>query len=269
MTTESRVLAMFVEANPIRDPDALEFDDADTATHLESLETRSTVMTATIERTVDRRPANGRWIAAAIVAATLGVVALFAATRPSEPILITTLDQRIEVIEALVAVHNSGDFDAFRDQFSDAPEVFGGTVESDVDWEFQRSFIAANEQWEFSGSCEEHSVQGRVACPMTLENDFMGPAGLYFDVPALRFEVSQAGNIEHIGAEVWRIAGDPEDYFAAFDAWLNAAHPEVHAGLGPRVEDWGMLPSAEDMPSVLPYVDEFLAQSADYPLEAP
>jgi hypothetical protein len=268
MTSEERVVTLFTQANPIRDPEGVELDDADTSAHLESLETRSIDMTTTIERTAAPGPARGRWIAAAVVAATVGAIAVLAASGPSDPVPITTLDQRIEVIESLVAVHNSGDFPAFRDRFTDSPDVFGSTRESDADWEFQRSFMAANEQWEFVGECTERPTDRTVICPLTLKNDFMEPAGLYFDVPSLEFDITETGSVRMIGASFWEIAGEPEDYSAAFDSWLSSAHPDLHAGLGPRVEGWGMMPNADDMPGVLPYVDEFLAQSSDYPLEA-
>lgn len=172
--------------------------------------------------------------------------------------------------ENAVAVHNSGDFEAFRSLFAARPRVFGSVLDSDVDWEAQRSFMAAGEQWMITGECEAiDSVS--VTCPATLVNDFMGPAGIRFEVPALAMSFEGDGTVVSLGAQTWKVAGTPEDYFAAFDEWLAGAHPEVHAGLGPRVVelsgDWGLLPGADDMVTVLAYVDEFLAASDVYPLE--
>lgn len=172
----------------------------------------------------------------------------------------------VATIEAMVASRNSGDFDAWRSHFiSDDPSIFGSVrrEESDLDW--QRSFMAANEVWTIDGDCRELAGD-RVACPFTLRNEFHGPAGLWFEVPELTFSFADDGLIGSLGANSWEIAGDLGDYNSAFDAWLGETHPDVHANFGPRVEGEDGLPSADDMPVALQYVDEFVAQSDKYPL---
>ena len=177
--------------------------------------------------------------------------------------------EHVAIIEAMVAVHNSGDFDAWRTYLSATPNLFGSKRVLDEDWAFQRSFLAANEVWTITGPCTQIGAQS-VGCPTTLANDFMEPAGLTFTVPSLQFAFSGDGEITLIGARAWEIAGVPETYFAAFDAWLMDTYPEVHSGFGPRVgdtsDDWGELPDAADMKTALAYVDEFIAQSDVYPL---
>lgn len=166
----------------------------------------------------------------------------------------------------MVATRNSGDFDAWRAHFvADDPYIFGSVRSDDSDLEFQRSFMAANEVWTIDGECSELSGD-RMACPFTLLNEFHGPAGLWFEVPGLTFDFADDGLISRMSADTWHIAGDMGDYNSSFDAWLAESHPEVHASFGPRVEGEDGLPSAEDMPVALEYVEEFLAQSDVYPL---
>ena len=177
--------------------------------------------------------------------------------------------EHMAAIEEMVASRNSGDFDAWLAHFvSDQPMIFGSTVReaSDLDW--QRSFMAAREVWTITGDCRE-LITGSVECPFRLENGFHGPAGLWFDVPALRFSFADGGLISGFSASSWQIAGDMGDYNRAFDTWLEEAHPDIHASFGPRVEGEDGLPSVEDMPVALEYVDEFLAQSDTYPIANP
>lgn len=182
-----------------------------------------------------------------------------------------TEDAMIAIVEDMIDVHNTGDFAAWQEFFGESPSVFGDEMISDEDWGFQRSFIAADEQWILTGDCA-FTFGSTVACPVEGRNDFMAPAGLSYVIPQLRVILDPAGKIISIGADRWEIRGDPEDYFAAFDAWLAETHPEVHASFGDRVGDpvtgdnWGALPNAADMPTALQYVDEFLAQSDVYPL---
>jgi hypothetical protein len=182
-----------------------------------------------------------------------------------------TDEAMVAIVEDFVGVHNSGDFVAWQSLFGDRPSVFGEPMITDADWDFQRSFFAANEQWTLTGDCILRP-NSKVECPAELRNDFMGPAGLFFVVPQLDVTLDSEGEVISIGGTRWDIRGVPEDYFAAFDAWLAEIHPDIHASFGDRVgdpvtgDDWGALPSAADMATALEYVDEFLAQSDVYPL---
>ena len=165
-------------------------------------------------------------------------------------------------VEAMVAARNAGDFEAWVDFFSDNSSVFGTRDEW---WEWQRSMMAANEVWTITGECQPDVVFA-VVCPFTLVNDFTGPGGIFYTVPALRIAFDDAGEIASIGANSWNIAADRAEYWVAFDAWLSEAHPEVHSAFGPPVPGQESLPAAEDMGTALEYVDEFLAASDVYPL---
>ena len=192
-------------------------------------------------------------------------------TTTEAPTTTTAEEALIASFEEMVVVHNSGDFAAWQEFFGARPNVFTGQMITDADWDFQRSFFAANEQWTITGECVVRPGT-RVECPAELRNDFMGPAGLFFEVPQLQATYDPDGKIISIGANRWVMLGEPEDYFAAFDAWLAETYPDVHASFGDRVGDpvtgdnWGALPNATDMPIALQYVAEFLAQSDVYPL---
>ena len=174
--------------------------------------------------------------------------------------------EHVAAIEQMVASRNSGDFEAWLAHFVPVqPLIFGSTIRQGSDLDWQRSFMAAGEVWSITGECRE-LITGSVECPMKLKNEFHGPAGIWFDVPALRFSFAEDGLISGLGADSWQIAGDPGEYNRAFDTWLEEAHPDIHASFGPRVEGEDGLPSAEDMPVALEYVDEFLAQSDTYPI---
>jgi hypothetical protein len=175
------------------------------------------------------------------------------------------LGARVQLVEAMVAARNSGDYGTWRAFFPDeAPNIFGTVIGDESEPEWQRSYVAANDVWTITGTCRDGI--DRVRCPMTLVNDFLGPAGISYTVPNMEIYFTPEDEMTGMGAEVWSIDGDPEEYADAFDAWLAVAYPEVHAGFGPRVEGEGGLPNAEDMPTAIQYVDEFVAQSDDYPV---
>lgn len=173
---------------------------------------------------------------------------------------------RMAIVDAMIEARNSGDYEAWRAFFpAEKPNIFGGLVNDESELEWQRSYMAANEVWTKTGPCSA-TITGGVGCPMTLVNDFFGPAGIFYAVPNLEFYFTQEGELGGLGAGVWDIAGDPAGYADDFDAWLAEAYPEVHAGFGPRVDGEGALPNPDDMPTALQYVEEFIAQSDKYPL---
>ena len=179
-------------------------------------------------------------------------------------------EERMATIEAMIAARNSGDFDAWRAAFiAERPEILGGQIEDDSELEWQRSYVAANDVWTITGPCDDVRPVAPylIRCPMTLRNDFHGPGGLFYAVSQMDLTLNSDGQLTGIGAEAWEIAGDPGEYNTAFDAWLAEAHPDVHAGFGPRVEGEDGLPNSEDMPVAIRYVDEFLERSDVYPLE--
>lgn len=174
--------------------------------------------------------------------------------------------QKVATVEAMVEARNSGDFETWRGLFpAERPVIWAGVIEDESELEWQRSYMAANETWTITAPCQSRGTA--VSCPMTLVNDFFGPAGLFYRT-TVDFRFNDDGVISEFGSASWEIAGDPGDYSEAFDAWLLEAHPDVHASFGPRVEGENGLPNADDMPEALEYVDEFIRHSDAYPLGA-
>lgn len=177
------------------------------------------------------------------------------------------LAARMTVVEAMIVARNSGDYEAWRASFpAESPNIFDGLVTDESELEWQRAHMAANDVWTITGECTD--TLAYVSCPMTLVNEFYGPAGIFFTVPSMHLSFNADEELVGIGAQVWEIAGDTAEYADAFDAWLAEAYPDVHASFGPRVEGEGALPNPEDMPTAIQYVEEFLAQSDVYPVES-
>jgi hypothetical protein len=179
-------------------------------------------------------------------------------------------EESMATIEAMIDAYNSGDIESLVAYLSDNPIVLGSSAREDRDWDGLRSFMAANDTWEITGPCE---TRGRalVGCPVRMENDFMSPAGIRFDVPVLLIGFDADGAVRTIELNSFGATGSPDDYIEAFDAWLEETNPEIHSSFGPRIGeisgDWGSLPSSADMPVALDLVDEFIADSDVYPLD--
>jgi hypothetical protein len=276
VTRDDQVLALLGEANPVRDPSGFAIDAA-TRARLEAVEQWSGPMEAMNVQSIERPPAGNRrsWMVAAAAAAIVlaGVGAWFVFARANADVAghdTATFEGQVATVEAMVEARNSGDYDAWRAFLApDRPEVFGEEIQNESQLDWQRSYMAANEVWTMIGACEEHraptgEITG-IICPVTMVNDFFGPGGLFYTAEIdVRFD--ETGDITSLGVGMWNIDGDPQLYATDFDTWLRKAHPDVHASFGPRVQGQGGLPNADDMPTALAYVDEFLEQSVAYPL---
>lgn len=119
-------------------------------------------------------------------------------------------EARKAVVHALVEARNSGDYDAWRAFFlEDRPTIFGGIVEDESELEWQRSYVAANDVWTVTGDCVDQAVA--VTCPMTLVNEFFGPAGIFYTVPDMHILFRPDDAMFGINANHWEIAGDTEE----------------------------------------------------------
>jgi hypothetical protein len=115
-----------------------------------------------------------------------------------------------------------------------------------------------------SVSCTQGSDPASTLCQEYVErNDFTDPAGVFGEY-TMRYRVDSGSVVDR------EIVAEPEvvaEYVAAFGAWLEATHPDVFAAnyIADR-----FLPFAtvEDAAAGIALVDEFLAESDDYPLGA-
>lgn len=176
-----------------------------------------------------------------------------------------TVAPEVAAVVSSYEAMNNGDIDGYLALFTEEAAVEGR--------DFLQVLVNMNSQSESAEPCRliepTPSGEARVSCTVTFSDDFHGPGGLTTTVTET-FVVTDADKISlRFTAE-----GNFELNFAfnaAFWEWLMVAHPEVHADIAPLGEDG--LPGAgdlrgepDDMLVALEYVDEFVAQSDDYPI---
>lgn len=186
-------------------------------------------------------------------------------TTTEPPATFDGVDQAMDVID----VWNSGDFDAWLAYWDADPD----------DSLLHRSVMNSHERMEVTAPCEvisEASDRVVVTCSIFVEDDFHGAGGLTSNGIAT-FYFDGSGLITDMGSTTYEDTNGnccPEwaAFSDAFHRWLQDAHPDVYAEIGPKAGTplW-YLPgfasgNADHMLVALQYVDEFVAQSDDYPL---
>ena len=180
-----------------------------------------------------------------------------------------------EVVESSYAAFNSGDLEAWLSHYTEDAAV-SGIRRADAPDRYAALF-AANARRDLEGSCEEGKATAEglatVTCAHVDTNEFQGPAG--FSVPrTMTYIVTDDSLIAHASVVAAEYSSMTR-YNTMFWFWLEEAHPDVYAAIDPALELRGDDPgtgskfphSAAAMTTSLPYVDEFVAQSTDYPLE--
>ena len=238
-----------------------------------------------------KRQPPWRWAAVAIAAAAVIAIGLF--LLPGDGDDVAPIDQpdgdgaptettveaasgAVAVVEEAIDAFERGDVDTIGALTSDDDDPLLGWLLGPAD--VVRAKAAANGRFVLDEPCRPGDGDF-VVCEGTETNDYWGAAGL--ERPGrLLVEVTDGliGDVEFLGA-------DPDDrlveFGEAFLSWLEATHPAVVAGL-PSSDDveFGAgvtpiellttgLPNPQAMPTALVYVDEFVAQSPDYPVGAP
>lgn len=253
-------------ANPVPDPTALRERAIDTGVFLVATQQRREKM-----QTTTVRPSEGRTgkrlpalaLASIIVAmvAALGIVALVRDDTAA------AFERRVEIIGEQAAAYSSGDMDAWVSYYAENASIYNGNFligphQSATETWF-RSFMVANDQWTITGTCEEAGA-GAVTCPMLRRDDFHGAGGLQGEglITFTFGENDQITSFSMSPAPETVLQAQYTPFDQAFDAWLEQAYPEVHDGFGFPV--FTVMPNADDMPTALEYVDEFVAQSDEY-----
>ena len=176
------------------------------------------------------------------------------------------------VVEDLLATYNAGSITEWHAMFPDVgTSVFGPDV-TEPALEAEASLMAANAEWVLDGDCQLTGTRGEtlLTCPTLRSDNFYGAGGLDRRIDYV-FTFAADGSIAR-----YSTVGGPttnSDWFddhvtfaQQFKEWLHSAHPEVATSAGfPReweLPDW--IPPAL-MPIALQYVDEFVAQSTEWP----
>ncbi len=188
----------------------------------------------------------------------------------------SVLLQRIGVVEAMASAANDARLADYVALFEPEAMVFG----SHHDERSQQALMAAGVKWAFPGDARSSCVAGDggdVTCyAVTQQDRFHGAAGISiradfsftFDAQnrITSIEVDRSDR-SRLSAPFGQQALSQQSAFASsFLRWLAKTHPRVANSMSPPTAS-GM-PAAADIPLVLDYVAEFVAQSDLYPQQS-
>lgn len=176
----------------------------------------------------------------------------------------------VELAMGAIDAWNSGDFDAWLAYWE---------PDQDDDFFFDRSVMNSNERVEVTAPCEitsEPSEPMVVTCSIHVEDDFHGAGGLTSNA-IKQFHFNGEGFIVYTTSTTYQDENGAccpqwQAIHTAFHRWLSDAHPDVYEEIGPEDGNplWYLPGVASGNPDhmlvALEYVEEFVAQSAAYPL---
>ena len=164
-------------------------------------------------------------------------------------------------VESAFAAFNSGDMDTWalwREGGQGSAADFDFDVATGSRLAVERCSYRGLAEWDMEVPLTGHGFD----CAATRTDDILGAAGIelemtYVWVIGAAPDSSQGGSNEDFEAA--------NAFLRDFRDWLAASHPDVEAG----IEFDGDTPTAASVPTVIEYVDEFVAQSDSYPLTEP
>jgi hypothetical protein len=285
VTTEDEVMRLLRRADP--DRGRADAPPVDGTAYLAALGKRSTTVTLIDTEPTSTQPeGRRRWpiiavAAAAVVAIVVGAVVLAArddsnyqvpAGPPTTVAQPTTISQRpVDVtanadLSPMVEAYNAGRLDDFMMFFAPTATFYDCCTKVEHR-AASAAFMAANDRWTLSGCTGTNA--NTVTCDSVRRDDFHGAAGLVL-TEHLEFEFDTRGLITSYGTEPDVLLSDYYAFDRAFAAWLLDTHPEVARNyytflyaIGPLSK----MPVAAKVPTALEYVDEFLAQPGNHPVE--
>jgi len=254
VTTERQVLQQLRALNPITDERTIDLPETSSTAFLEALETRRKIMSVTTEQPVEKSPkerTRRRNIAlalgAAVIVAAIGVSALLVTDDGSD------VASPRAVVEEFIDLQSSGQIVASLELATDEM--------ADRERDSYEGFEVWNSRSEQTEPCQEIS-QSRFRCVTLDYDDFHGAGGLNPFENHTTFTVNEAGVISDVTTSLVdfpAISG----FNLRFMSWLTEAHPEQAAQMSlPPSDNF----NAEAARIALQYVDEFVAQSDDYPI---
>lgn len=206
------------------------------------------------------------FVLALVVAASLLAACGSDSTEPStvspEEVAAATVasdSPEIRIVEETIAAANAGDYEDWISHFA-ADALIPLNTLADVSVEDHFRFEAAvGTTRTMAEPCK--LIGNSVECELTVENDLFVPAGL---APTLTsaFFFDRGGKIVTVNEQ---FSADLGDFFGAYITWMKEAHPDVHGQIMEADSIPYMLMTPENAPLFLAHVDEFIAQSTDYP----
>lgn len=261
MSSDDHVLGLLAKANPVPDP----ITYAARARH-EANEQRRDPMAATTLHTIEpvATPAKRGWstgFAAAAVVLLVAIAAFLLWTRAENDV---ASSRALATVEAVYEALNDHDQAAWEQLNTPLALAAAGDIVAITQ--------SMGSRYEIIDPCRvvEEQADGDVVveCGVHWTDDFRGPAGI-----SSIFTNTHTVNAEGL---IWKTEDDIdlfdlEESFAysrAFWAWLEEAHPEVHAEIAPT--NWQAFPGYQGDPTdalvAIEYVEEFVAQSDVYPI---
>jgi hypothetical protein len=265
---DEQVFQLLTETNPVPDVDAV----AQPAALREIDRGRPTMITDTrtsTEPQADPKPVTGRLRRGPLVAAAAALMVLLAggtmwATTGGGSEL---ADQPgMSSVLAAYEAMNNGDVDGFYAQLTDR------AIQAD-DHEFRSLEAEMHEETELRGPCRAlepspTTGQDRIQCDVDLTNDFFRPAGILARVTDT-FIIAENGQIDVLLYQ-FDDSTVADSYAHVFWQWLADTHPAAYEPFSAvRPETIPAFPGfahRDLMLTALEYVDEFIAQSSQYPV---
>ena len=158
----------------------------------------------------------------------------------------------------LLAAWNAGNLETYRSYFADDAEWFGFPLSSRYAQAMLEGYQAYGVRW-VAAECDD-TVPQLVRCRVIVRDDLHEPAGLRAE-GSEHYWLNEADEIQRLESyydliPLYRFDAD-------FGGWIAANRPDV-ARLLP---DGNMVATAsENVPAVLDVLDEYLAESDEYPI---
>ncbi len=220
------------------------------------------------ESTGNRRPWLIGAAAAVIVLMTGGSIWAITATNnsdedPPAPDTVGQVEPEIAAVLSAIDAYNAGDREAWA-----AAQANGELGDVDA------IMMNANNQLEVDeSSCRIAATSDTrvvVSCDITARDDFYGAGGIT-DSATFEYALNDALEIIDLSDHLYEDeSGEccPElsAFNLAFHDWLRTEHPEVHDEIGNASSIPGFGKDPDHMLIALEYIDQFVAQSDDYPL---
>jgi hypothetical protein len=260
---DERVFRLLAETNPVPTIDSVGVPGA--LGEIDRGRATMTTTTTSPERGTRRRYRGPLVAIAAALVVLVAGVAVWATTRGGDEL---ASQPGLSSVTAAYEAMNNGNLDKFYAQLTDR------AVQAD-DHEYRSLEVAMHEQTELLGPCRAlepspTSGEDRIQCDVRFTDDFFRPAHIWTEVTDT-FVMADNGKIDVI-VNVLGDTAAATDYTHAFWRWMHETYPEVYSSV------WEATPDPDSIPAVAAFahrdaalaardhVDEFIAQSSDYPL---
>ena len=275
MTREDHVLAMFAAANPVPDADQLVLSRSNVV-RIGTAEQMEHTMADRQQRTPTPTTATRKqrpWL----IGAAGAVIVLFvgaglraaAATNDNDaatppPDATAQVEPEVAAVLSAINAYNAGDREAW------AAAQANGEV-GDV----TALMMNANNQLDMVGPCRitATTLAGDVvvACEISARDDLYGTGGIV-DTATSEYTLNDELKITEWTDQLYEdetgeCCPQLSEFNVWFYEWLRSAHPDVHAEIGNGASIPGLGKDPAHMLIALDYVNEFVAQSDDYPLD--